>query len=141
VSVHFTSAAHIIICIISFLLFVELIVFRPYYETSEKLRAIYFSLVYMLIGIIGYMCNAGVFEVESYGLVAIAILGMLGVALLWTYFTLVRYLVRFYAEQTSDRKEVVVKVFEEVDSYDKKNNPVEEEEALIKKLMKKYERV
>jgi hypothetical protein len=100
VIVHFTSTAQIIVCVISFLLFVELIVFRPYYETSEKLRAIYFSIVYMLIGTTGYLCNNGVLDVSAWAFMAFAILGMLGLAILWTYFTLVRYLVRFYAEQT-----------------------------------------
>ena len=45
----------------------------------------------------------------------------------------------FITDQTSDRVEIVEKVFVHTDAVDRK--AIEEEEAMIKKLMKRYERV
>ena len=68
------------------------------------------------------------------------ILLLLIVALIWTYFTLARHFYRFITDQSSDRIEIVEKVFEQTDAFDKRA-ALQEEEAMIKKLMKRYERV
>jgi hypothetical protein len=71
---------------------------------------------------------------------SIMILFLLVIALLWTFYTLVRHFYMLITDQSSDRVEVVEKVFVKTDAFDKRA-ALEEEEAMIKKLMKRYERV
>lgn len=49
------------------------------------------------------------------------IVALLGVALIWTYYTLIRYFINFFTEQMSSRNVVVTKVFNShlTDTFDK----------------------
>lgn len=68
-------------------------------------------------------------------------IGLLFIALIWTYITLIHYFFVYFTDQLSDRKGMVDKVFKiEVDQIDK-GEVTDEEEILLRKLMKKYERV
>ena len=42
---------------VSVLLLLELVVVRPYFEVSEKLRAIYFAFIYVLVPFVRYLNN------------------------------------------------------------------------------------
>ncbi len=121
------------------ILLLELIIVRPYYEVSEKLRAIFFAVIYSLVPFIRFLhhhLNDGQYNASS----SIMILFLLAIALLWTFYTLARHFYMIITDQSSDRVEVVEKVFVKTDAYDLRA-ALEEEEVMIKKLMKRYERV
>lgn len=67
---------------------------------------------------------------------------MLVAALLWTYVSLTRYFVKFVTQRISNRNNLIAKVFNNnvTDNFDK-DAVAEEEETLMRKLMKRYERV
>lgn len=115
---------------------------RPYGRVSEKLRAIYFTICFLIISLIRYI-NNHFDEGDKFGLnFSVIILGLLIVAVLWTYFVLLKSFLENIAELLSDKSAIVEKVFKNnfADNLDKEA-VAEEEEALMRKLMKRYERV
>ena len=92
---------------------------RPYSEVSEKLRTIFFAIIYTIIPIIRFM-NGNVMTGGYNVLLSQIILFLLVFALIWTYFTLIRYFYRYFAQQMSDNNELIVKIFEETDHLDKR---------------------
>jgi hypothetical protein len=121
------------------ILLLDLIIVRPYYEVSEKLRAIFFAFIYTLVPFIRFLDNQ-LSDGQSNASSSILILFLLAIALLWTFYTLARHFYMLITDQSSDRVEVVEKVFAKTDAYDRRA-ALEEEEVMIKKLMKRYERV
>ena len=76
--------------VFSSILVVELILMRPYCHVSEKLRAIYFAIVYIGVSLIRYV-NNNVIKGGYNVFLSQMILMMLCFALIWTYFALAMY--------------------------------------------------
>ena len=76
-----SELATLSLCII---LLLELIIVRPYFEVSEKLRAIFFALVYAILPLIRYINNHAI-EGELNSSLSTIILLLLIVALIWTF--------------------------------------------------------
>jgi hypothetical protein len=52
----------IVLMAVSAILLVDLILMRPYCEVSEKLRGIYFALIYIMISLVRLLSSEGKFE-------------------------------------------------------------------------------
>ncbi len=73
---------------LSTILLIDLILMRPYCKVSEKLRAIYFSMVYVGVSVIRYI-NNNLTDGKYSLFLAFIITMMLIVAIVWTLITLV----------------------------------------------------
>jgi hypothetical protein len=99
------------------ILLLELIVVRPYYEVSEKLRAIFFAFIYVLVSFVR-LHNNHFSNGQNNASWSFLILFLLAIALLWTFYTLARHFYMLITDQSSDRAEVVEKVFVKTDAFD-----------------------
>jgi hypothetical protein len=96
-------------------------------------------MVYIGVSCVRYV-NNNITKGEYNVFLSQLILLMLMLALVWTYLTLTMSLLRFFTQKMQDREEIVVKIFEETDLCDVQVAAVEED-IMIKKLMKRFERV
>lgn len=90
-----------------------------------------------MISIIRYL-NNHILQGQFNLALSVSLLGLLSVALVWTYITLIHYFYLYFSEQFSDRKAKVNKVFQiETDHFDK-NDATQKEDVLMRKLMNRY---
>jgi hypothetical protein len=107
---NFIKHSEIILIAISAILLIDLILMRPYCKVSEKLRSIYFAVVCIAVSLIRYLKN-NVINWEKDVLLSKILLGMLCVALLWTYITLIIDFINKITQKSKERGQVVKEVF------------------------------
>lgn len=99
----------VIICF-AFLLLIEQVLFRPYSEISEKIRAIYFFFLYILITIIRYINNY-VINGQYNAMLAGLVLILLATALVWAYAKIISHFIGLFAQRMATENIVVDKIF------------------------------
>jgi hypothetical protein len=119
----------------------ELVLMRPYSEISEKIRSIFFSLVYILVTLVRYINNYAI-DSEYNTILPTFLLILLVIALVWTWAKIISHFVSLLTQSMATQNIIVDKIFKNdvADTLDRET-VAEEEQALLRKLMKRYERV
>jgi hypothetical protein len=91
---------------LSLILLIDLILMRPYCDVSEKLRGIFFGLIYIGLSLTRYL-DESFKNKEIFSFLSIAILSMLGLALTWTYLSLGGYFYSVFIQKYLSKDEMI----------------------------------
>jgi hypothetical protein len=95
---------------VSLILLIDLILMRPYCDVSEKLRGIFFAIIYIGVSLVRYACNKGMFTNDNFFIGNIILL-VLGLALLWVFLTFIINTYLIVSQKLIDQEKVIVNVF------------------------------
>jgi hypothetical protein len=82
------------------------------------LRSIFFALIYTFVAVVRYLNNQAILAEYNSSFSAIILL-LLAIALVWTFYTLAKNFYNTVTDRSSDRIQVVEKVFEYTDAVDR----------------------
>ena len=102
--------SEIVLMALSLILLIDLILMRPYCEVSEKLRGMFFGLIYVGVSLVRYACKKGMFNNDDF-LIGYMMLLVLSLALLWVFLTFIINTYLVVSLKFIDQEKVVVNVF------------------------------